>query len=133
MTAEVIDHPIPDDPRNDPESPIPNLNVIDVAGYKKDGGADLSIVIVTPLAGDAASQTRLLDKIQGYLGYLESDDFIADAGTSANPENTTITVLLHPHSSDQIRALLSRCHQWVNEHGATLVVRDLTSEEMGGT
>ena len=133
MTTHVTDHPVPYDPRNDPSHPIPNLNVIDVAGYKKDGGADLSIVIASPLDGEPASQTRLLDKIQGYLSHIQSEDFLADAGVPADPSNTTINVLLHPDSSDMIRELLGRCHAWTHEHGASLVVRDLAPDELGGT
>jgi hypothetical protein len=131
MNTSVIDHPIPDDARNDPGHPIPNLNVIDVAGYKKDGGADLCVVIASPLAADAASQSRLLDKLEGYLGYVRSDEFLADAGVPASPENTTITVLLHPDCAVQVREVLGRCQPWVHQNGASLVVRDLTDEELG--
>ena len=133
MTAVVTNHDVPDDPRNDPNSPIPNLNVIDVAGYKKTGGADLSIIVASPLDGDPASQTRLLDKIQGYLSHIQSPEFLADAGVAPDPSNTTINVILHPDSSNVIRELLERCHAWTNEHGASLVVRDLEPSESGGT
>ena len=133
MTAGVTKHEIPDDPRNDPDHPIPNLNVIDVVGYKKTGGADLSIIIASPLEGDPASQTRLLDKIQGYLSHIQSSDFIADSGAPPDPSNTTINVVLHPDSSNAIRELLERCHAWTNEHGAALVVRDLEQNQSGGT
>ena len=117
---------------HDPNHPIPYLNVIDVSGYRKDGGANLSIVVASPLAADERSQTRLLDKIQGYLGHIQSQEFAHDAGTTPSPENTTITVLLHPATSDAIRDLLQRCHTWVNSHGAALVVRNLTQGEAGG-
>ena len=133
MTASVTNHEVPDDPRNDPDHPIPNLNVIDVAGYKKTGGADLSIIIASPLAGDPASQTRLLDKIQGYLSHIQSPEFLADSGVAPDPSNTTINVILHPGSSNLIRELLERCHAWANEHGASLAVRDFEPGELGGT
>lgn len=123
--AKVTEHEIPEDPRSDPDHPIPHLNVIDVAGYRKDGGADLTIVIATPLADDPHSQTRLLDKIQGYLGHIQSPDFELDAGVKPTPVNTTIKVLIHPESASAIRHLLERCRPWVNSHGATLLVQDL--------
>lgn len=131
MATKMTDHPIPEDDRNDPGHPIPNLNVIDVVGYKKEGGADLCVVVASPLAADAESQTRLLDKLEGYLGYIQSGEFLDDSGAPANPENTTINVLLHPDSADAVRELLCRCQQWVNQGGASLVVRNLSSEELG--
>lgn len=124
MTASVTEHVIPDDPENDPDHPIPYLRVIDVAGYRT-GGAKLTIVIASPLDDSERSQTRLLDKIQGYLGHIASDDFIFDAGTSPTPENTIIEVLLHPDSSETIRGLLGECHDWVHSHNARPVVREL--------
>jgi hypothetical protein len=129
----VTNHDIPDDPRNDPEHPIPYLNVLDVSAYLKQGGADLSIVIASPLLFDERSQTRLLDKIQGYLSHIHSDDFRRDAGVAPTPENTKICVLLHPDSAQEIRDLLERCRVWVTSHGATLVVEGLPSGQTNGT
>jgi len=123
--ATVTEHEVPEDPRNDPDHPIPNLNVIDVAAYRKGGGADLTIVIASPLADDPRSQTRLLDKIQGYLGHIQSDDFERDAGTKPTPANTTIKVLIHPESASAVRHLLDKCRPWVDSQGATLLVQNL--------
>ncbi len=133
MSTSLVHHEIPEDPRNDPDHPIPNHNVIDVSGYLKSGGADLSIVVASPLQADERSQTRLLDKIQGYLEHLQSDELAADSGAPPSPDNTRIIVLLHPESSDVIRGLLERCSAWVSSNNATLVVRNLTASELGGT
>ena len=124
MTATVTEQDIAFDPENDQSHPIPFLRVIDVAGYKP-GSADLAIIVATALDASPRSQTRLLDKIQGYLGHISSDEFIADAGIAPTPENTQITVHLHPESDDQIRELLFKCHHWVHSCDARLVVRDL--------
>ncbi|HEY9106169.1 MAG TPA: hypothetical protein VIN58_05790 [Roseateles sp.] len=129
--ATVTEHVIPDDPRNDREHPVPYLNVIDVSAYRKDGGADLTIVVASPLAADERSQTRLLDKIQGYLGHIQSEEFARDAGAPPTPDSTTITVRLHPESSQAIRDLLDRCRAWVGSHGATLLVRNLNADDVG--
>lgn len=110
---------------SDPTHPIPDLDAIDVLGLRNDGGADLVIVIATPLQNDERSQTRLLDKLEAYLRYIRSSKFIEEAGTPPNPQNTTIRVQLHRHSAPAIRSLLQRCHAWVNENGATLEVQDL--------
>ncbi len=130
MTAKIINHPIPEDPDNDPNHPVPYLRVIDVAGYST-GGARLGIVVASPLDGSERSQTRLLDKIQGYLGHISSDEFIGDAGVAPTSDNTIIEVVLHPDSSEIIRDLLAKCRDWVLSHNASLVVRDLTDSPMG--
>lgn len=123
--VRVTEYEVPEDSRNDPEHPIPNLNVIDVAGYRKEGGADLTIVIASPLADDPRSQTRLLDKIQGYLAHIQSVDFERDASAKPTPANTTIKVLIHPGSDSAVWHLLERCRPWVDSHGATLLVEKL--------
>jgi hypothetical protein len=128
----VTEHDVPEDPRNDPDHPIPHLNVIDVAAYLKGGGAVLTAIIASPLAADSRSQTRLLDKIQGHLERIQSDEFVRDAGARPTPANTTIRVLLHPDSSGAIRSLLERCRPWVDSHGTTLVVDDLDVRERAG-
>jgi hypothetical protein len=131
MAAPIINHYPAPHPKDDESHPIPHLHVIDVAGYR-DGGADLSVVIASPLQGDAQSQTRLLDKIEGYLGHITTQEFRTDAGSAPTPENTTITVVIHPDSSPDIFALLDRCGDWVRSGNATLVVRRLTDEDLGG-
>ena len=129
--ASLTKHEIPDDPRNDPAHPIPYLNVIDVSAYRIGGGANLIIIVASPLASDERSQTRLLDKIQGYLEHIQTEDHARDAGAPPTPENTTITVRLHPETSSVVRELLERSRTWVHSQGATLVISDLTSEEIG--
>ncbi len=129
--ATLTEHEVPEDPRNDPDHPIPHLHVIDVAAYLKGGGADLTIVIASPLADDPRSQRRFLDKIQGYLSHIQSDEFQRDAGAKPTPENTTIKVLIHPESSTAVKHLLERCRPWVDSQGATLLVQDLDVSESG--
>jgi hypothetical protein len=124
VTAPIIEEEIADDPSNDPTHPIPYLHVLDVAAYRQ-GGACLTIVVASPLRDDERSQTRLLDKIQGYLSHIQSDQFLLDAGTRPSPENTTISVVLHPESALAVRDLLMRCDEWVRSQGARLEVRDL--------
>jgi len=130
MPADVIEHEVQPDPENDPEHPIPYLRVLDVAGYKTGGGADLSIIVASPLQADQRSQARLVDKIHGYLGYVCSEEFRADAGCTPCPDNTFITVVLHPASAPEIRDLLERCREWVRSNHAELVVRTLDDSDM---
>src|SRR6185312_12987558 len=111
MSAPIIDHKAEPDAQDDSAHPIPSLAVIDVMSVKKGGGADLFVVVASPLMADARSQTRLLDKLQGYLSYLGSPEFRAEAGVPS-PDNTNIVVKLHPGSAPEIRSLLARSEAW---------------------
>lgn len=104
------------------EHPIPALDVIDVGSIKSGGGDDLCIVIAKPMQDDPVSQNRMLQKIEGYLAYIGSAEFQADAGVPS-PNNTQVIVHIHPESSSAIFDLLERCKPWVHENKATLVVQ----------
>jgi hypothetical protein len=127
MPAPVISHPREPRADDDPGHPIPYLRVIDVATYRQGGGACLDVVVASPLQADERSQTRLLDKLEGYLHHLQSDEFRRDAGGPPTLENTTIAVQLHPDSAPETRELLIRCEAWVADHHARLQVFDLPS------
>lgn len=109
---------------DDPSHPIPSLDTLDVMTVKKDGGADLHIVIAQPLRDDPHSHTRILDKLQNYLGFIRSPEFSAQV---RNPsiENTSVIIDLHTGSAPGVRDLLERCVGWVADYQARLEIRDL--------
>jgi hypothetical protein len=123
--AEIIKHNEFSDTYDDPEHPIPSLTHIEVCAIRKGGGSNLAIVVAKPLLSDESSLTRLLDKIEGYLGHIHSDEHVADAG-KPTPENTTISVHIHPDSSAEAFELLARSKAWVTSNGVTLEVVELT-------
>ena len=130
MAVPITRHDSPNDPREDPKHPIPSLSVIDVTTMKKGGGADLIIVIASPLEGDEKSRTRLLDKIEGYLGHIASESFRLEAGTPT-PENTSIVIKVHPDSDPSVFALLKKSEAWVLKNRASLKVQLLSPYELG--
>jgi hypothetical protein len=113
--------PHPDD---DPDLPIPSLAGLDVVTILNGGGAELSVVVASPLAADHRSLTRLIDKIDGYLRHIHSSDFQASAGAPTS-SNTTIKVLLHPDSAPEAYDLLDRSKDWVLANDASLKVEQL--------
>lgn len=64
----------------DDEHPIPNLDVVDINTVKTNGGSDLFVIVATPLADDPRSLKRLLRKIERYLEFLNSEEFLAQSG-----------------------------------------------------
>ena len=130
MSAPIIDRKVESDAQDDSTHPIPSLAVVDVMSVKKGGGADLFVVVASPLMADARSQSRLLAKLQGYLGFIESGEFRSQAGVPT-PDNTAIVVKLHPGSIPEIRGLLARSESRVLSHQVSLSVQTLSPSELG--
>jgi hypothetical protein len=126
MPSPIISHERAPHSDDDPTHPIPWMRVLDVVGIRKGGGADLSIIIASPLAADVRSLTRLLDKIEGYLKHLRSPEFESEAGI-ATPDNTSIVVRIHPQSASEAFELLARSGDWVRSHNASLKIEPLDS------
>ena len=119
--AEIIEHQKSEDTYDDPDHPIPALKAIDINTVKKSGGSDLHIIIASPLKADEYSLTRLLDKIEGYLGHIQSVDYREESG-SPTPENTRIIVNIHPDSDKKAFELLERSKPWSLQNNATLEI-----------
>jgi hypothetical protein len=110
-----------EDNYDDPSHPIPSLTAIDVHGVRLDGGADLAIVVASPLRDDERSRGRLLAKIEAYVQFLSSPEFVRECG-AASPANTTIMVSIHPDSDPEMFDLIDSCRGWVEDRGASLAL-----------
>jgi len=113
---------------DDASHPIPQVGNLDVHAIRKAGGADLALVIATPMKSDARSTQRLMKKIENYLGFITSETFAKECG-SPTPDNTTITVHLHPHSDPAIFRLLERCDGWLEDNHARLEIKILKTQK----
>jgi hypothetical protein len=129
MSAPIIEHQIVPHPDDNPAHPIPFMDALDVMSITIGGGADLFIVVASPLMDDQQSQKRLLDKLENYLHFIGSAEFQTQAGP-ASASNTQVIVKLHPSSASGIYDLLKRSETWVLAGGATLSVVALTAQEM---
>lgn len=97
--------------------PIQNLDTIDILAARRDGGVVLIIVASSRLNGSPEHQKLLLDKIDGYLGYIGSLEF---RGEFENPPAEKIAIVLRyagdPHPV--MFTLFEKCEAWVRENGA---------------
>ncbi len=125
--ADIIKHAEFEDTYDDPEHPIPSLTHLEVCTILKGGGAELHIVISKPLEADEYSLTRLLDKIEAYLGHIQTEEFRKEAG-EPSPNTTAIVVDIHPDSSNEAFDLLDNAVDWVNQNGASLIVKRLNDD-----
>ena len=121
MTAS--DDPLADDPSH----PIPAVGVCDVRGVRKTGGADLVVVVASPLRNDERSRRRVVQKVRNYLGYIASEDFASEHG-QPTPENTAIIFQVHPGSEPEALAFLEECRPWISDNKASLVVKKLANQ-----
>jgi hypothetical protein len=107
---------------NDPDHPIPQVDVVDIIAAKKSGEVVLAVVIATPLQADERSQKRLLAKLENYFTYIQSDKFFVKYGAPTSSK-TSIEVNLAEGSDNIILDLLVRCTEWARNNGASLVVK----------
>lgn len=97
---------------------------IDLFGLRKDGGADLLIAPNAPLDDLPETYQALLDKVQLYLGYINSSDFHAQY-PRATPANTRIILHLKAAPSPQLTALAEKIVPWTAEYGAVFQMKIL--------
>jgi hypothetical protein len=95
--------------------PIPNVELCDVHGERKDGGRDLVVVIGSPLKGDHRSQKRLIEKLKQYLAAIEA---LRDRGAG----NCRVIVKAHHDSDELIFSLLERSRVWVEHENVSLKI-----------
>ncbi len=101
---------------------IENINNIDVFGVRKDGGADLVIVSSGKLDESAETQKLLLDKIENYLGYINSPEFHVEC-PQATADNTYIILQLNEEPPELIGRLITKIISWVAEYNAKFMVK----------
>jgi hypothetical protein len=121
MDTPIFMHGSWEDNYDDPSHPIPSLTAIDVHAVRVDGGADLAIVVATPLRDNERSRTRLLAKIDTYVQFLATPEFLRECG-AASRANTTILLSIHPDSDAGIFDLIDSCRGWVEDRGASLAL-----------
>jgi hypothetical protein len=106
---------------DDDSHPIPSVNNLDMIAQRRTGGADLLILVPTPLEADERSQRRLVQKIENYLGFIVSSEFKQEFG-APDPSTVRIVVKINNDSDPAVFALLKRCEPWVNDNQVSLVV-----------
>ncbi len=97
-----------------------NVNAIDIIGERNDGGIDLFIISSGRLEDSVEQQTLLLDKIENYLVYLNSTDFMKDYPNISGDKYIKLKVCERP--SDMTMEWLSEISTWIQSNGAKFSV-----------
>ena len=106
---------------DDESHPIPSVDNLDMVAQRRTGGARLVVIISSPLGADERSQTRLMMKLENYLGFIISPDFEREFGRP-DPKKVDILVRIDSRSDPAVFDLLRRCEPWALENMASLLV-----------
>jgi hypothetical protein len=101
------------------EPPIQNLDTVDIAGRRRDGGVDLLIVASGPLDPSPETQKLLLDKIQGYLEQINTPGFQSEFGHPP-ADKVRIVISCEHEIHPVIRTLVARSKTWVEQNNARI-------------
>jgi hypothetical protein len=96
---------------------IYDVDKLDIMAERKDGGVELYIVSTGPLDDSQNTQTLLLDKIQNYLSYINSDEFKKEF-PNITKDKTWIILKMKEEPSLLIKELCEKVALWVQDNGA---------------
>lgn len=104
----------------DPDHPIPRLDVVDVS-VESDKCERTAIIIASPLDAGPRSVYRLFRKLEGYLRHLGCDGTQAKQALPED-EKPQIQVNIHPRSHPDVLEVLNSIHDYVSKRGALLKI-----------
>ena len=97
-----------------------DLSLIDISYVRpNDDSAILELVTVGYVDGAPETQSDLLDKLEGYLKHIQSDEFKNNYSQS----NIFIVISFEEVPHKLITDLLFKCTKWCEDNGATLKIR----------
>jgi len=96
-----------------------DLNLIDILAETKAGEVILGLVCNGFIDGKPETQTALLDKMEGYLKHIQSEEFQKKYSQWPIILRVTFTEKPDPLIFD----LLYKCQAWVNDFGVTLEIK----------
>jgi hypothetical protein len=95
------------------------LDHIDVMSVKKEGSVVLFIVTTGKLEADEETEKRLLKKINNYLDYINSDEFLEEFG-KPNPSRVMIEISCRKEPSKEVLEILENIKPQVEAWQASL-------------
>ena len=102
--------------------PIQQLDRIDLAAPRADGGLDLFLVASQPLDGSTETLANLREKFGTYLATLDSEEFQTDMKHPPRDRTTIILVCEHPiHPA--AHAVIEECRLEAAIHGLRFQLR----------
>ena len=104
------------------ENMFGDLDKIDILAETKTGEVIMILVCNGFIDGSPETQKALLDKMEGYLNHIQSEEFQKEYG--GWPVMLRVTLGREP--DENILALLGKCPEWADDYGVKLEI------EIGG-
>ncbi len=101
---------------------IYDANIIDIIGERKDGGIELYVISAGAFDDSSEQQTLLLDKIENYLAYINSNQFGEDF-PSISKDNKWIILELDEKPSQLFMNLCEKINDWIKENDVNFSLR----------
>jgi hypothetical protein len=101
------------------DSPIQNLDSIDLIGARKEGGVDLFIVASSHLDSSVATQQLIKEKLETYLAALAHPEFRQEFGVP-HPNRTAIILTCVDEPAEAVLELLNMLRPFIARQGASL-------------
>lgn len=100
--------------------PIKNINDLDTLAVSNNGKIiHMSIITSGHLDSSSTTQELVLDKIQNYLCYINSEEFLNKFG-KLNPQNVIIKLICTDEPDPLIKELFKKIIPWVEENNARI-------------
>ncbi|MBO4456227.1 MAG: hypothetical protein J5802_00760 [Butyrivibrio sp.] len=98
-----------------------DTNSIDIIGKRVDGGIDLVIIVPDEVENSEDIQTQLLDKIENYLKYANSEEFKKDFPDVISGK-VTLKLRLGKTPSERLLKWVDEIGSWVKSSGVKFSV-----------
>ena len=99
-----------------------DVNNIDLIAKRKDGGVDLFIISSGEIDASAETQKLLIDKVDQYLGYIQSEEFKKEF-SDIKVKKIMIIFELEENPPELLLELCKKIMPWVEDNGAQFLVR----------
>jgi hypothetical protein len=102
--------------------PIQDLDSVDIAAKRRDGGVDLFIVASQPLDASPETLKSIRQKVNTYLETIELEEFLSEMGWPAR-ESITIVLTCEYPIHPQALAVIEECRLLAARRGVRLELR----------
>ncbi len=101
---------------------IYDVNEVDLMAKRKDGGLDMFIISTGDIDESPETQKLLLDKVDRYLGYISSKEFIKEF-PNVEKDKVQIIFELEKKPPELILELCQKIVPWAKDNGVSFSVK----------
>ena len=100
---------------------IYDVDKVDLMAKRNDGGLDMFIISSDEIDDSPDTQKLLLDKVDNYLGYVNSDEFVAEF-PEVSKDKVKIIFELGKQAPELLLELCKKIKSWAKDTGVQFTV-----------